>query len=61
MEYETFLTNSVLSSNFAYSATVKPRPSAESIGMKISVLPLMRLVFTVIELPILQRILQILA
>ena len=26
VEYETFFTNSVPSSSFAYSATVKPRP-----------------------------------
>ena len=57
--YETFFTNSVPSSNFAYSATVKPRPSADYIGRKISVLPPTQLVFTVIELIILQQILQI--
>ena len=44
----------LLHSNFGYSATVKPRPSAEYIGMKISVLPSTQLVLTVIELPFLQ-------
>ena len=51
----------LLISDFAYSATVKPRASADSIGVKISVLPPTQLVFIVIELPILQQILQILA
>ena len=37
--YEAFFTNSVPSSNFAYSATVTPRPPADYVGMKISVLP----------------------
>ena len=50
-----------LSSSFclAYSATVKTRLSADYIGMKISVLPPTQLEFTVIELTILQRILQV--
>ena len=52
-----FLTDSVPSCNFAYSATVKPRPSADYIGMKISILPPIQLVFNVIELAVLQRIL----
>ena len=60
-ETETFITNAVLISSFAYSATVKPRPPTQNIFMKRSVLPPTQLVFTVIELPILQRILQILA
>ena len=60
-ETETFITNAVLISSFAYSATVKPRPPTQNISMKRSVLPPTQLVFTVIELPILQRILQILA
>ena len=47
--YETFFTNSDPSSNFAYNATVKPRPSADYIGMKISVLTPTQLAFTVIE------------
>ena len=54
-----FFTNSVPSSNFGYSATLKPRPSADYIGMKISVLPPTQLVFTLIELTILQRNLHI--
>ena len=41
-----------------FSATVKQRLSAESIVMKISVLPPTQQVFTVIVLPILQQILQ---
>ena len=53
--YETFFTNSVPRSNFAYSATVKPRLLADYIGMKISVLPPTQLVFTVIELTILHQ------
>ena len=44
----------LLHSNFGYSATVKPRPLAEYIGMKISVLPSTQLVLTIIELPVLQ-------
>ena len=54
-----FLTDSIPSCNFAYSATVKPRPSADYIGMKISVLPTTQLEFTVIESTNLQGILQI--
>ena len=60
MGYETFLTSSIPRSKFAYSATLKLRPSANYIGMKISVLPPTKLDFTVIELTIRQRILQIL-
>ena len=45
--------------NFAYSPTVKPKPSAEYIGMKISVLPPTQLIFVVIEPLFLQHILQI--
>ena len=45
--------------NFAYSPTVKARPSAEYIGIKISALPPTQLVFVVIEPPFLQHILQI--
>ena len=41
--------NSIPSSNFAYSATIKPRSSADFIDMKISVLPPTQRVFTVIE------------
>ena len=41
-----------------YSATVKPRPSADYIDMKISILPPTQLEFTVIEPTVLQRILQ---
>ena len=52
-----FLTDSIPSCNFAYSATVKPRPSADYIGMEISILPPIQLVFNVIELAVLQRIL----
>ena len=40
------------------SVTLKQRVSAEYIGMRISVLPPTRLVFTVIVLPVLQRLLQ---
>ena len=54
-----FFHKCISSSNFAYSATVKPRPSADSIGMKISVLPTTQLEFTVIESTNLQGILQI--
>ena len=58
--YETFFTNSDPSSNFAYSATVKPKPSADYIGMKTSVLTTStQLVFIDIELTILQRFLQL--
>ena len=53
-DIKTFLTNLILSSNFAYSAPLKPGPSAEYIGIKISVLAPTQLVFTVLELPILQ-------
>ena len=48
-----------LSSYFVYSATVKPRQSADYIGMKISVLSPTQLELTVIGLTILHRILQI--
>ena len=54
--FKTFFTNSIPSSNFAYSATLKPRPSADHTGMKVSVLPPTQLVFTVIKLTILQQI-----
>ena len=54
-----FLINSVFSFNFSYSAILKPRLSADYIGMKISVLLPTQLVFTVIELTILQRNLHI--
>ena len=47
-------TKLIPSSNFPYSAIVKPRPLAYYIGMKISVLPPSQLVFTVTELTILQ-------
>ena len=61
MGYETFFTNSVVSSsNLSYSATVKPRDhKPDNIGMKKSIVPPTKLVFTVIELTILQQILQI--
>ena len=49
------------SSNFGYGATTKLGPSADYIGIKVFVLPLNQLEFTVIELIILQRILLILA
>ena len=54
-----FFTNSFPSSNFAHCAAVKPRPSADYIGLKILVLPPTQLVFIAIELTMLQRILQI--
>ena len=54
--YETFFINSVPSSNFTYSTTVKQRPPTDYIGMKISVLPPTQLIFTVIEATILLQI-----
>ena len=35
-----FFTNWIPSSNFAYSGTIKPRPTAEYIGIKFSVPPI---------------------
>lgn len=43
-----------------YGTTVKPEPSAEYLAIKGLVLPPAQLVFTVMMLPILQHILQML-
>ena len=52
--YETFFKNPVPALIFFYGATVKPRPSTNYIGMKISVLPPTQLEITVIGLTVLQ-------
>ena len=49
--------NWIPSSNFDYSATVKPRPSPEYNKTKFSVLPPTQLFFTVIAVLVLQQIL----
>lgn len=47
------------SSNFAFSATVKPKATARYIGMKKLVLSPTQLEFTATELTILQQIVQL--
>ena len=58
MGYVTYFTNWISSSNFACSATAKPRSSAEHIKIKISLLSQTQTVLTVIVLPILKQTLQ---